>query len=157
MNKYTTTYKQTPHVSANRVITPTAICLHHSAGSFAGSESWILNTKSKVSYHYLINLDGNRTQFAQPTQRCWHAGKSSYKGVSDCNSFMVGVSFSGDTNKRQLTQEEVESVVELIAELKAAYPSIVDITTHKEVSPGRKNDISNNAMNQIKTSLENGL
>jgi N-acetyl-anhydromuramyl-L-alanine amidase AmpD len=70
---------------------------------------------------------------------------------------MVGISFSGDTNKRELTQQEVESVVELIAELKAAHPSIVNITTHKEISPGRKNDISDNAMNQIKTALKNGL
>lgn len=152
MDRFKTTYKQTPHINQGRTITPTAIVLHHSAGSFAGSESWILNPQSKVSYHYLIDLNGNRTQFAKHNQRAWHAGISSYKGRSNCNDFTIGISFSQDTTKRELTELEVQSCVLLIKELFNEFGKL-DITTHREISPNRKNDVDIRAENAIKNAL----
>jgi N-acetyl-anhydromuramyl-L-alanine amidase AmpD len=145
---FKTTFKPTPNISAGRTIKPTAIVLHHAAGSFAATESWILDPRSRVSYHYLINTGGQRTQFAKPNQRAWHAGLSEYKGRKNCNDFTIGISFTGDTNLRELTNLEVSSCVLLIRELWAEFGKL-DITTHREISPGRKNDVDLRAEKRI--------
>jgi N-acetyl-anhydromuramyl-L-alanine amidase AmpD len=115
-----------------------------------GAVEWILNPISKVSYHYLINIDGRGTQFALPTERTWHAGISSFNGRKNCNDFMIGISVSGDTTKRILTPEEIEAVGNLCIELMKKYNFGVDnITTHAEISPGRKNDVDTRAKKAI--------
>ena len=106
-------YKASPNISYS-TIRPEGVVLHHSYGSYKGGVSWILNDASNVSYHVLINTDGERTVFAKDTQRAWHAGTSSFNGRSGCNGFMLGLAFTGDTNDRELTQAEIDSTVEYL-------------------------------------------
>ena len=135
-------FKQSPNISSSRIV-PTGIILHHTAGSYAGSVAWCLNATSKVSYHCIVDTNGDRTNLAKPNQRAWHAGQSSFKGRSDCNSFMLGIAVSGDTSKRGLTEREVDSVVEWCMTMMREYNiPIGNVTTHRAVSPGRKTDVS---------------
>ena len=71
--KYPEVYKPSPNVSSSRIV-PEGVVLHHSSGSYNGSVSWILQDKSNVSYHCIIDKDGSRTSFADDDRRCWHAG-----------------------------------------------------------------------------------
>lgn len=152
--KFKNTIKQTPNVSKNKM-TPKGIILHHTAGSYNGSVSWVLNPVSKVSYHCIVNENGDRTILASDDQICWHAGKSSFKGLSSCNNFMLGIAVYGDTTKRLLTNEEIESVAKWCIEKMKAYGFSLDwITTHREVSPGRKNDVDIRAEKQIKDRIK---
>lgn len=149
-----TEIKQTPNISS-RKIKPEGIILHHTAGSYEGSVSWCLNPKSKVSYHTIVNTNGDKTILAEDTQRTWHAGKSSFKGKSDCNSFMLGIAVSGDTNKRELTEEEIESVACWCMNKMSIWDfDLEQITTHREVSPGRKNDVDFRAEKRIKNKIK---
>jgi len=135
------TFKQSPNIS-QRAIVPEGIVLHHTAGSYAGSVNWCLNPNSQVSYHCIVDLNGDRTYLAKDNQRAWHAGKSVFRGRSDCNSFMLGIAVSLDTNTRELTQKEIESVAcWCIDKMKLYGFGIEMITTHREISPGRKNDV----------------
>lgn len=144
-----TTIKQSPNISKSRIV-PKGIVLHHTAGSYAGSVAWCLNPESKVSYHCIVDMNGDRTILALPTQRAWHAGKSSFKGQSDCNSFMLGVSVSGNTYNRDLTAREIDSVADYCVEQMKEFGITLDwVTTHKAVSPGRKTDVSDKAFQQI--------
>lgn len=139
---YTNTFKQSPNVNKNRVITPIGIILHHTAGSYSGSVSWCLNPQSQVSYHCIVNVDGNRTILAKDNQRAWHAGSSVFKGRNDCNSFMLGIAVSWNTNNRILNDDEVKSVAEWCVEkMKLHNIPLENITTHRAVSPNRKNDV----------------
>ena len=138
--KFKTEYKQTPNVSA-RKIEPKGIVLHHTAGSYKGSVNWVLQSRAKASYHCIVDTNGDRTILAKDNQRAWHAGRSSFKGRSDCNSFMLGIAVSGDTTKRELTDEEAKSVaLWCVDKMKEHGFGLNDITTHREVSPGRKID-----------------
>ena len=83
------TIRQTTNWKGN--IKPQGIILHHTAGSYIGSVSWCLDPESKVSYHCIVDLNGNYTTIAKDNQRAWHAGKSSFNGRKDCNSFMLGI------------------------------------------------------------------
>jgi hypothetical protein len=157
MNTYKEIHKQTPNIS-NRNMQPTGIVLHHTAGSFDGSVNWCLRKESKVSYHTIIDLDGSRTILAKDNQITWHAGKSSFKGMNLCNNFMLGFAVSGDTYRRLLTEDEIESVALLCIDKMRLYNFGVDwITTHRRVSPNRKVDIDVRAeeaiINRIKELL----
>ena len=144
---------KTPNVSA-KPIKPEAVVLHHSGGSYAGGVSWIKNPKSRVSYHVLVAQDGRRTVFASPTQRTWHAGVSSWKGRRDLNSWSIGASFAGDTNKEPLTDAAMASMVEYLVPLIKKYAlSLNDVTDHRTVSPGRKDDLKASELARFKAYL----
>src|ERR1700712_209411 len=49
----------------------------------------------EVSAHFLVRRDGALLQFVSCDARAWHAGKSSWKGRSDCNDFSVGIELEG--------------------------------------------------------------
>jgi N-acetyl-anhydromuramyl-L-alanine amidase AmpD len=140
MNLITT--RRTPNIN-NYKITPEGVVFHHSCGGLAGTIDWCCRKESQVSYHYVIAEDGDIHELAAPTSRAWHAGKSSFKGRSDCNSFMIGIAFTGDTYKRTLTVAEIESARELTKSLVNQFnikPEM--ITDHRTVSPGRKDDLN---------------
>lgn len=146
---YKETFKQSPNVSKN-LVKHIGIILHHSAGSYVGSVSWCLNPSSQVSYHCMVDTNGDRTVMAKDNQRAWHAGKSTFKGRSDCNSFMLGIAVSGDTTKRLLNENEITSVAEwCVSKMKTLNIPIENITTHRHVAPGRKTDIDERAYQSI--------
>lgn len=138
------------------------LILHHASGYFEGTVSWCLKKGTNASYHVLIDTNGERAVLAHDEDRCHHAGVSSWKGRSGCNAFMMGLSFIGNTNDGamrgdagpNLTYHEVQSALEWIRPRMEKYGwSKADITTHRVASPGRKDDISIYAYNQIINAL----
>ena len=144
----------TPNVSAGRRITPKAIVLHHTAGSYAGSVAWCMDPISKVSYHAIVAKDGRRTVLADPDERTWHAGVSSWRGKRDLNSWSVGAAFEGDTNQRELGEAEMASMAEYLVPLMKQYGlTLDDVTDHRTVSPGRKDDLAAAELARFKSYL----
>jgi N-acetyl-anhydromuramyl-L-alanine amidase AmpD len=144
---------KTPNVSA-KPIKPEAVVLHHSGGSYAGGVAWIKNRASRVSYHVLVAQHGRRTVFAGPTQRTWHAGKSEWRGKRDLNSWSIGAAFEGDTNKRQLGEAEMASMAEYLVPLMKQYGiPLNNVTDHRTVSPGRKDDLAKEELARFKAYL----
>tara|TARA_R110002020_G_scaffold7330_10_gene30947 strand:+ start:1139 stop:1771 length:633 start_codon:yes stop_codon:yes gene_type:complete len=145
---YPEVYKASPNQSGP--IKPKYVILHHSSGSHDGTRSWILNAASKVSYHYLIAADGSRTQFVYDKKRAWHAGRSSWKGVSGLNGHSVGISFYGDTNKRTPSAVEIDSAAKKCKYLMDKFDLGIDnILTHEMIAPNRKNDTSNETYQMV--------
>lgn len=147
----------TPNKQADR-IKPEAVVLHHSDGSYLGGCEWIANPVSKVSYHVLIARDGRRTVFANDTDRCWHAGVSSWQGRKDLNSWSLGVSWEGNTYDRPLEDAAMNSAVEYLApRMKKWGIPIHMVLTHQQVSPHRKTDITAGDAARFKTRLKAAL
>ena len=147
-NDYPEVYTESPNQSGK--IRPKFIILHHSSGSHNGTKSWILNKASQVSYHYLIAPDGSRTQFVYDTKKAWHAGRSKWNGISALNSHSIGISFYGNTNSRTPSAAEVDSVAKKCIYLMDKFNIALDgILTHAMVSPGRKNDTSEETYNLV--------
>jgi AmpD protein len=143
------TILQTPNISKTQ-IKPIGVVWHHTAGAFNGSVDWCMNPISKVSYHGIVDLDGSYTQLALDHHRVWANGISSFKGRGNCNDFLISLAVSGDTNNRDLTKKEIETMAIITIEKMQKFNFAMDmITTHRAISPTRKNDISAIAEKQI--------
>lgn len=92
----------------------------------------------KVSAHFLIRRDGSPIQFVSCLDRAWHAGVSNWQGRERCNDFSVGIELEG-TDDEAFTAEQYQTLNELVAGIKAAYP-IQATVGHSDIAPGRKTD-----------------
>jgi AmpD protein len=125
-------------------------------GSYEGSnvEDFFLNKLSisdhnsfdeikdlKVSSHLYIKRNGELVQFVPFNKRAWHAGESTYKGVSDCNNYSIGIELEG-TDDYFYTDDQYDTLTEATKGVIKNYPLINkdSIVGHSDVSPGRKTD-----------------
>ncbi|WP_417517653.1 1,6-anhydro-N-acetylmuramyl-L-alanine amidase AmpD [Marinobacter sp.] len=95
----------------------------------------------RVSAHALIRRDGAVVQFVSLLERAWHAGRSSFEGVEECNDFSIGIELEG-ADDVPYTPEQYRSLAELSAVISSAWPEITNdrITGHCDIAPGRKTD-----------------
>jgi N-acetyl-anhydromuramyl-L-alanine amidase AmpD len=117
------------------------------------------NTNSPVSYHVLINHNGNGVKGVPYAKRAFHAGNSygpheQAAGVSRAknrkgefsarcgvNGYSVGISFYNmNLGVEPYTAAQLRSACRVIEALKLQFPGLRWITTHAEVAPGRKTD-----------------
>jgi len=95
----------------------------------------------QVSAHLLIRRDGSVVQFVPFDKRAWHAGRSEFKGQTECNDFSIGIELEGSDHinydKRQY--EVLAQVTELLLH---TYPAMTSerIVGHCDIAPGRKTD-----------------
>lgn len=95
----------------------------------------------RVSAHCLIKRDGHILQFVPFDKRAWHAGISSFQGVSRCNDYSIGIELEG-ADDIPYTQIQYQSLSALTKELMQHYPEITlgRIVGHNDIAPGRKTD-----------------
>lgn len=94
----------------------------------------------QVSAHVLILRTGEVIQFVNFNDRAWHAGRSSYMGLPECNDYSIGIELEGSDD---LPFEAVQyhALVKVIIALQAAYPKIQQhIAGHSDIASGRKTD-----------------
>ena len=102
-----------------------------------------MNPASRVSYHAIVSKDGKRTVLADPDERAWHAGVSSWRGRRDLNSWSVGAAFEGNTYDRELGEAEMASMADYLLPIMQRHGlTLADVTDHRTVSPGRKDDLN---------------
>jgi len=92
----------------------------------------------KVSAHFLIKRTGELKQFVSCHNRAWHAGESSWKGMSDCNDFSIGIELEG-TEIEPYEEIQYKVLLNLLVQLKKEY-NIIDIVGHSDIAPHRKTD-----------------
>ena len=95
----------------------------------------------RVSAHFLIERDGQITQFVSCLDRAWHAGISSFEGREACNDFSLGIELEG-TDDQPFTDAQYQALIALTRQLQQHYPQITPqrICGHSDVAPGRKTD-----------------
>jgi N-acetylmuramoyl-L-alanine amidase len=121
------------------------IILHYT-GMEAGpsAEEWLCDPVSEVSSHYLVNEDGSVLQMVRESDRAWHAGRGSWRGRSDVNSFSIGIEVANPGHAYgypDFTRAQIDTVIALcrdIAERHAIAPERV--LAHSDTAPGRKVD-----------------
>ncbi|MDD3669326.1 MAG: N-acetylmuramoyl-L-alanine amidase [Alphaproteobacteria bacterium] len=100
----------------------------------------------RVSAHFLIARDGSVVRCVDEDKRAWHAGVSSWRGVSeDLNSHSIGIEFLCDSFSRKrrvnFTKKQVAVGVRLCRRLMRDYGiPAVNIVRHSDIAPERKSD-----------------
>lgn len=131
--------------------------------------NWLRSKACKVSAHVVIERDGSVTQMVPFNKRAFHAGKSTWQGRVGCNAFSIGIELvgpgkldakgkawfgpcgaagiqpcatpqHGDGFWLPFTDAQVKATIEVCQALVEEYPRCNQITTHWEISPGRKID-----------------
>ena len=95
----------------------------------------------RVSAHFVIDREGEATQFVPCERRAWHAGESEWQGRSGCNDFSVGIEIIGDEQQPFMAAQYREAA-RLCRVLMNRYPAIDNehIVGHQDIAPGRKWD-----------------
>ena len=145
--KYITKYKSTNYNSRkNSKIS--LIIIHYTALKNTNEAiTYLCNKKNKVSSHYVIAQNGSVYSLVEDKFRAWHAGKSFWQGITDINSFSIGIELdynpSGKNNK--FSFKMINSLKKLILKLKKNYKiNKNSILAHSDIAPYRKKDPGKN-------------
>jgi AmpD protein len=140
---FTDQWRPSPNFDAAPRHENLGVLFHHSVASFDATIARMLQPESKVSYHVLIGDDGSRCTFVRDDCIAWHAGASTFLGRTRCNDFLLGAAFAGNTYANPLTDAQLESALEWLEIRWAKHGwDPTRITDHRQVSPGRKNDLN---------------
>jgi N-acetylmuramoyl-L-alanine amidase len=99
---------------------------------------------SKVSSHYVVDESGTVLQLVPEARRAWHAGLSSWEGVSDINSRSIGIEIGNPGHSYgypDFPECEIAAVIALCRDIVARHrikPHLV--LAHSDVAPQRKLD-----------------
>lgn len=96
---------------------------------------------AQVSSHFLIDRQGQLTQYVSVFKRAWHAGQSYYRGRYNCNDFSVGIELEG-ADDIPFTQIQYSRLVKLAKLLINDLPHLSPdrIAGHSDIAPDRKTD-----------------
>jgi N-acetylmuramoyl-L-alanine amidase len=124
---------------------PDAIILHYTGMQTAkAAEAWLCDPASEVSSHYLVHEDGAIVQMVRESDRAWHAGKSSWLGVTDINSWSVGIEIVNPGHELgypDFPDGQIEAVIGLCQGICGRHGIVpARILAHSDVAPGRKVD-----------------
>lgn len=108
------------------------------------AESWLCAPESEVSAHYVVHEDGRIVQMVRESDRAWHAGKGSWKGRCDVNSFSIGIEIVNPGPLGDFPDfpgMQIEAVATLCRDVCARRGIAPErVLAHSDVSPGRKID-----------------
>src|SRR5690606_26852368 len=120
---------------------PDCLILHYT-GMETGeaAQAWLCNPVSEVSCHYLVHEDGRIVQMVRESDRAWHAGRGSWKGVSDVNSFSIGIEIVNPgplAGFPPFSDLQVETVASLGRDICARWDITAErVLAHSDVAPG---------------------
>lgn len=131
--------KQVPSPNRGGFITPMYSVMHYTGAATAGSAiNWLVDKSSEVSAHLHLGRDGVFVQLVPFNIKAWHAGTSSWKGISGLNGYSIGVEIQ-NTGTQEYTQIQLDALVDLNKAFVRTY-SIKEILGHSDIAPGRKID-----------------
>ena len=111
----------TPAASCNygeRTDPVTAVVVHDTEGSFAGSVSWFQNCQAGTSAHYVVrSVDGYVVQMVREADKAWHA--------RDANRYAIGIEHEGyASNPSYYTDTMYKSSAALVKNICDRYDAI---------------------------------
>ena len=104
----------------------------------------LVNPKSKVSCHYLINRKGQIIQMVDESKIAWHAGKSRWKNYANLNFNSLGIELVNKGHKlgyETFSPIQIKSLISLCKKLKKKYRiKKNNFLAHSDIAPLRKID-----------------
>ncbi len=124
---------------------PDMLLLHYTA-TVDGETAirWLTNPKSKVSAHYLVDVDGSIVRMVDEADRAWHAGVSFWAGERDINSCSIGIEIQNpghDTFYPDFPEPQLVALEALCRDIVSRHAIAPErVLAHSDVAPARKID-----------------
>jgi N-acetyl-anhydromuramyl-L-alanine amidase AmpD len=130
------------------------IVIHTCEGTYSSCWSWLTNTASGVSAHYVVKEDGGEiSQLVRESDRGWHVGASydpslnggsmsALSGVS-VNHFSVGIEHGGSASQSSFPAGQIEASAKLSCDISKGQAVPVDsyhIVAHGKLQPASRTD-----------------
>lgn len=149
---------------------PSMVCVHIMDGTLKGTDSWFMNTQSKVSSHYGIGNNGEIHQYVKEEDTAWTQGRVSkptfklYKEGVNPNKYFISIENEGKALSN-FELEGVDSLVWLIGDICTRNNIPIDrdhIVGHNEINsttkancPDKDLTILDNIVEKVKKSFQN--
>lgn len=123
-----------------------SILLMHYTGMACCAKAidWLSRPESKVSCHYVVDVDGTIWQMVAEDKRAWHAGAGSWQRDCDVNSASIGIEIHNpghDGGYPDFTDAQMRAVEALSADIIARNSIKPErVLAHSDIAPGRKID-----------------
>jgi hypothetical protein len=134
--------------------TVSMIIVHTCEGGYVGCWSWLANTVSGVSAHYVIDESGMEiSQLVQEEKRAWHIGatyncslnrsrRCDLTGVQS-NHFTVGIEHAGFASQRTFPEQQIDVSAQLacaITQRHAIPRDFQHLVAHGQLQPHNRTD-----------------
>jgi N-acetylmuramoyl-L-alanine amidase len=124
---------------------PDLLLLHYTGmRSAAAAIAWLARADSKVSCHYVIDVDGRITQQVPEALRAWHAGLSCWAGETDINSCSIGIEIQNPGHEmgyHDFPAAQMTAVAALSRDICVRHRiGAARVLAHSDVAPLRKID-----------------
>lgn len=135
-----------PSPNQDERLRPADILLLHYTGMTctAAAIERLCDPAAKVSSHYVVDEQGRVIQLVPEACRAWHAGESSWQGVSDINSCSIGIEIANPGHSYgypDFPEAQIAAVIALGGDIVKRYLIGADrVLAHSDVAPQRKLD-----------------
>jgi N-acetylmuramoyl-L-alanine amidase len=125
---------------------PVELLVLHYTGmqSEDGALDWLCREESRVSCHYFVFTDGRVVQSVPESKRAWHAGVSSWRGLTDLNSRSIGMEIANPGHEfgyARFPEKQVRAVIALSRDIvERNRIAARDVVAHSDIAPMRKQD-----------------
>jgi len=130
------------------------VIIHSCEGSYIGCWSWLANTASAVSAHYVVREDGAEvTQLVRESSRAWHIGatydstlNAGHEGklhAIQSNHFTIGVEHAGFASQTVWPVEQIDASARLVCDAAKRMQIPRDrlhIVSHGQLQPYNRTD-----------------
>lgn len=121
------------------------LVLHYTGmQSEGGALDWLCRAESRVSCHYFVFTDGRIVQSVPEARRAWHAGVSTWRGLTDINSRSVGIEIANPGHEFgyvAFPKRQIDAVIALARDIVARNRiEARDVVAHSDIAPSRKQD-----------------
>jgi N-acetylmuramoyl-L-alanine amidase len=109
-----------------------------------GALDWLCRAESRVSCHYFVFSDGRIVQSVPEARRAWHAGISTWRGLTDLNSRSIGIEIANPGHEFgyvAFPRRQVDAVIALSRDIISRNRiEARDVVAHSDIAPTRKQD-----------------
>ena len=130
------------------------VVIHTCEGTYSSCWSWLTNTASQVSAHYVVNESGSEiSQLVRESSRGWHVGATYDKSLNggalaalngtSVNNFAVGIEHGGSASQTSFPAGQIDASSKLTCDITKAHGIVRDsyhIVAHGKLQPSSRTD-----------------
>ena len=137
---------ETPSPNWNARRLPISMVVLHYTGMETAEAALerLCDESAEVSAHYLIEEDGKVHRLVREDRRAWHAGRSSWRGITDVNSASIGIELVNPGHEfgyRPFPDAQMAALLPLLADMVLRHDiPRANVVGHSDVAPARKED-----------------